>query len=265
MFFYFLCLLFSLTTTWTVEASNKTRSTKKGVCIAPEFFRCGDLDAFPGVSWYYNWGEQPSGGGDCPSSAMEFVPMIWGFWGQQMPSLSESTVLGFNEPNHVDQSNLDPETAAYNWVELQQAYPDKVLVGPSASPPNELDWFERFFEVCAAIGCRMDYVATHAYSGNADWDMQSINTIYQRWGKKVWFTEFARPTTRDPAMELEYMQAILPQLEAAESVYRYSWFVNRWPYSAKSNTSDWYLDKAISLQEADSNSLTELGRYYDQF
>ena len=27
----------------------------------------------------------------------------------------------------------------------------------------------------------MDYVATHAYSGNADWDMQSINTIYQRW------------------------------------------------------------------------------------
>ena len=27
---------------------------------------------------------------------------------------------------------------------------------------------------------RMDYVATHAYSGNANWDMQSINTIYQR-------------------------------------------------------------------------------------
>ena len=26
-----------------------------------------------------------------------------------------------------------------------------------------------------------------------------------------------------------------------------------------------YLDKAISLQEADSNILTELGRYYDQF
>ena len=23
--------------------------------------------------------------GDCPSSAMEFVPMIWGYWGQQMP------------------------------------------------------------------------------------------------------------------------------------------------------------------------------------
>ena len=31
------------------------------------------------------------------------------------------------------------------------------------------------------VMARMDYVATHAYSGNADWDMQSINTIYQRW------------------------------------------------------------------------------------
>ena len=40
-----------------------------------------------------------------------------------------------------------------------------------------------------------------------------INTISPgRWGKKVWFTEFARPTTRDPAMELEYMQ-VLPVTE----------------------------------------------------
>ena len=33
--------------------------------------------------------------------------------------------------------------------------------------------------------------------------------IVTRWGKKVWFTEFARPTTRDPAMELEYMQVVI--------------------------------------------------------
>ena len=43
--------------------------------------------------------------------------------------------------------------------------------------------------------------------------MIMINTIPPgRWGKKVWFTEFARPTTRDPAMELEYMQ-VLPVTE----------------------------------------------------
>ena len=43
-------------------------------------------------------------------------------------SFSEPTILGFNEPNHADQSNLDPETAAYSWLELQQAYPDKVCI-----------------------------------------------------------------------------------------------------------------------------------------
>ena len=36
-----------------------------------------------------------------------------------------------------------------------------------------------------------------------------VNTTTIRWGKKVWFTEFARPTTRDPAMELEYMQVVI--------------------------------------------------------
>ena len=49
--------------------------------------------------------------------------MIWGWSGpgQQFPSLpsSATTVLGFNEPNHRDQANIDPVTAAWAWMELQ--------------------------------------------------------------------------------------------------------------------------------------------------
>ena len=46
--------------------------------------------------------------------------MIWGYWGQDFPALPDyDTVLGFNEPNHADQSNLSPEAAAYAWMELQ--------------------------------------------------------------------------------------------------------------------------------------------------
>ena len=49
-----------------------------------------------------------------------FVPMIWGYWGQQFPALpGHDTVLGFNEPNHPGQADLDPETAAWAWLELQ--------------------------------------------------------------------------------------------------------------------------------------------------
>ena len=52
-----------------------------------------------------------------------FVPMIWGWSGpgHQFPTLpsSATTVLGFNEPNHRDQANIDPVTAAWVWMELQ--------------------------------------------------------------------------------------------------------------------------------------------------
>ena len=90
--------------------------------------------------------------------------MIWGYWGQDFPPLPDyDTVLGFNEPNHEDQSNLDPETAAYAWMELQAAYPDKILVSPSASPPNAEQWFDQFFEICNAIGCRVDYLGDYKF------------------------------------------------------------------------------------------------------
>ena len=31
-------------------------SSKKGLGVSRRTFQCGDLEAFNGVSWYYNWG-----------------------------------------------------------------------------------------------------------------------------------------------------------------------------------------------------------------
>ena len=260
-----------LHSTSTNNNTSTSTSTKKGLCVAPEFFLCGDVTAFTGISWYYNWGTNPvhedhpeCEGGKAPPG---FIPMIWGYWGQEFPALEYDTVLGFNEPNHADQANMDPEVAAYAWLRLQEAYPDKTLVSPSASPPHTEEWFDQFFEVCDVIGCRVDYLATHAYTGNAGVDIGILNGLYQRYKKKVWFTEFAKPSTRDPEEELNYMKAILPLLEESEAVWRYSWFVTRWPHGARSNTTsgEWYLDKVVSLLEQDSATLTPLGQYYNDF
>lgn len=148
-------------------------SQRKGVCIAPEYYQCSDLSGFTGASWYYNWGTQPSplGHPECDGvpvpESPEFVPMIWGWYGQQLPPLPDyDTVLGFNEPNHASQANLSPEEAALGWMELQAAYPDKTLVSPSASPPNTEEWFDEFFEICEALGCRVDYIGTVLKSFN---------------------------------------------------------------------------------------------------
>ena len=88
-----------------------------------------------------------------------------------------------------------------------------------------------------------------------------------RFGRKVWFTEFAKPSTKDPNVELEYMKEILPKLEASDAVWRYSWFVTRWPYGQWTcpDADEWYIDRAVSLLEQDSPTLTALGKFYDEF
>ena len=50
-------------------------------------------------------------------------------------------------------------------------------------------------------------------------------------------------------------------LEAADYVYRYSWFITR--FNEKNRTGDWYVDSINSLFEKDSSELSEVGRLYN--
>ena len=67
------------------------------------------------------------------------------------------------------------------------------------------------------------------------------------------------------------MKEVLPILEDAKSVWKYSWFVSRFnsdEYAIDmSGGLEWYLDKVNSLLEIDSDYpvLTTLGKYYDEF
>ena len=65
----------------------------------------------------------------------EFIPMVWGYdetdrpWHDDLNDEVEAKypiILGFNEPNHADQSDIAPEEAAAAWIELQTKYPDRV-------------------------------------------------------------------------------------------------------------------------------------------
>ena len=65
----------------------------------------------------------------------KFVPMVWGYveddrpWHDDINDLvadEYDVILGFNEPNHADQSDIPPEVAASAWIELQNMYPGKV-------------------------------------------------------------------------------------------------------------------------------------------
>ena len=109
-----------------------------------------------------------------------------------------------------------------------------------------------------------------------------------RYGKKIWLTEFAKPSTMSSQAELNYMKEILPYLEGSNHIWRYSWFVNRYihltcyynqtlicftyntyfhffRFTHHGSGHGWYLDRAISLLEADKSRLTKLGKYYNGF
>jgi len=279
-----------------VHARASTVSSKKGLCIPPgKNFYCGDLTKFQRISWWYNWHTEPNHEHTewchCPASndtcgtapsQPSFVPMIWGYhedapWHsdeQDIVGEEYPIVLGFNEPNHADQSNLSPQEAAQGWMEIQELYPDKLLVSPAPAGGNT-HWFDEFFEVCEALGCRVDYLATHDYQGDVDKVMSGLENLYNRYGLKIWLTEFAKCCTTDVSEVEEFARAIIPRLEAAPFVYRYSWFITRYNQGYRDNKNeargaqatgeagDWFLDKVNALFVEGTWQLTPLGQIYD--
>ena len=195
------------------------------------------------------------------------ITMIWGWRaGQEVPNITISAkfILGFNEPNHFKQSNLTAQEAATYWRILENGTRGLPLVSPAAAPcgsksgchGNTIEWFDKFFKEC--VGCRIDYLATHAYFCNADETMRFLKTLFDRYGKKIWLTEFACPYTKSVQRQLKLMSEILPRLEASSYVFRYSWCASR-------IVTDGFVTTSGSLLEANSSTLTQLGRYYMTF
>jgi len=276
-----LIFLVSFSVGWllVMAETNKLKkgvSNKKGLCIPPRKnakFYCGDLEAFSRVGWWYNWAKKSNydqrGWCTCEAASHcgqepetpEFVPMVWGM-GSMHHYVDDkyATVLGFNEPNHRHQANLSPEVAAKAWIEFQNMYPDRILVSP-APAGGGIDWLDKFFEYCDVLGCRVDYVATHDYRGDADKVMARLEQIYNRYGRKVWLTEFAKCCTRNQTKIEQFAKEIIPRLEAADFVYRYAWFKTRFEHK---NVQDigFFVDEGNALFD-ESGELSNLGRIYD--
>lgn len=73
---------------------------------------------------------------------------------------------------------------------------------------------------------------------------------------RIWLTEFQPYNGGTPEDYLHFMKQVLPRLEAAPFVYRYSWYTTRTLRRQLGNGS---------LLDHHSVALTELGRFYMQF
>ena len=206
---------------------------------------------------------------NCSEYAPNWVAMVWGWRPHNdypvVIGPNTKYVLGFNEPNIRSQGNITAQDAARHWQEIERNSRGLPLVSPAANGCNKshncistaFEWFDEFFKHCN--GCKVDYLATHYYECSANKTMAFLRDLWHRYHKRIWLTEFACPMTHSVHDQMVYMRELLPQLEAAHFVYRYSWFQSR----LKDDTG--YVWKSASLLQPHSSTLTQLGHFYNDF
>ena len=239
------------------------------------------LQPYWNCSWGAEWVPQQTKG-----ISSEFVPMIWGnpksaealrsaFVEKVTPEIKKGRVkrlLGFNEPDKVDQSNMSYMDAVKLWPEFMKlgvplcspacANPVGIHDGTSQNVPGT--WMRDFMREADKRGYRVDYIGVHSYGGtHAGHFKERMRMIHELYGKRpLLITEFApadwqtggdiRKNRHKPAAVLAFMKDIIPWMEQQDWIAGYAWF--SFNIDSPEGTSS-------ALFDATGN-LTACGRYY---
>ncbi len=234
--------------------------TKKGWCGTGSG-GATDVEKVKGT-WWYSWSADQES-----KNNQEYVPIKqnlgWPGWDQINGKQRVSHLLGYNEPNRPDQSNMTVAQAL-------AAYPEFLKSGLRIGSPAPSDpfgsngaWLYEFLDSCKARNWRVDYVAVHAYWAKSpqQW-YNDLKYVHERTGLPIWITEWnngANWTTEtswptsdrsysdaNATKQLNDIKAILNVLDTASFVERYSIY-------------NWVQDARAMLL---NGNLTKAGEYY---
>lgn len=185
------------------------------------------------IQWYYNWNLDRNSSRD-----VEYVPIRQTRWwpglDQDWKARGANHLLGYNEPDHVDQANLSVGDAVYSWPDLLSS---GLRVGAPAVTDGGLNWLYSFIDQCDAAGLRVDFVPVHYYrsywnaadpDGAATQFYNFLKGIYDRTKRPLWVTEFNNGAnwTADPDPTQAQQQAtvakMIGMLDNAPFVERYA-------------------------------------------
>ena len=224
------------------------------------------------LTWHYSWGHELKA---LEPDSVEFVPMIWGAWSDTAAVVSKINqviqykeqgkvkyLLGFNEPDNKDQSNMSVESAIAYWPKLMAA---GLPLGSPGCVHADREWMQQFMAEIVKRNYRVDFVCVHWYGGaNAQSLVNHLNQVYDLYKKPIWITEFAPADWNAKSVQTSnitkekaanFMKDILPELDKLEFVHRYAWFSANNTNPALGNSSLFY----------DTGNLTPLGKYYRDF
>lgn len=167
-------------------------------------------------------------------------------------------MLGFNEPNKSNQSDLTVDQAISLWPALTS---DKAIaVGSPATSADEAgkQWFAAFLAAVDAGNLRVDFVAVHWYGWNAGSCDPAAAELenYLKWveskagGRPVWITEFGclEKSNPDEATVKAFYTGAVQMFARHSQVIRYAWY-------------PWFTNNHLV---ADDGSLTALGTTFAQ-
>lgn len=206
--------------------------------------------------WGYAWSSNPP-----ICEGMETVPMVWGASIPTAVGGNSRWILGFNEPDRPDQSNIDPVTAVALWQRVERNFLDKLLVSPA---PSHLDpeWLVRFRDAyIKEVGQppRLDALALHCYLYTAVECIELVRKYEVRareWNiGEIWVTEFSFMTqgirSEDEAWEQD--RIFIDWMNNEPLVTRYAFFASRiwetepWAFPAGWNTSLLNMDGSLTF------------------
>lgn len=221
-----------------VEEPTEKPINKKGAAFANRAEAWSHRTSQLGAHWMYSWGNVMRD--EIPEN-VEFVPMFWGRGSVNQENLDRvkqmaadgdiKFVMGFNEPDGVEQANMTVDEAIALWPSLEEL--GVPLVSPATINPNNA-WMQEFMQRAEAEGLRVDYVAVHHYGGaNVLSFINKLKDTYQAYNRPIWITEFAvadwnatSPASNrySEAEVMAFMDEALKALDDIEWVHRYAWF-----------------------------------------
>ena len=217
--------------------------------------KAGWSPAQVGATWYYDWN---IGGSESTDYNYSIIRQNggWPSWTDIHNKQGVNHLLGFNEPDQANQSNLTVAQAVQQWPEMMKS---GLRVGSPAPANPESSWITNFLAKTDSLNLRVDFVAIHCYWGGQtpqQW-YSRLKNIYNRVKRPLWITEWNNganwtgeswpsDTTLALQKQLSDIKGIMNVLDTASFVERYAEY-------------DW-VEYKRSLVLADT--LTPAGKYY---
>jgi hypothetical protein len=166
--------------------------------------------------------------------------LYWPSWDAIRNKRHVNTLLGLNEPDHLNKhnTNISVMTAINMWPQMLQT--GFRLGSPAATTPNH--WLDRFMEIADSLNLRVNFLVFHAYwagkvnGGHADAWYNALRNAYKNYGKRpLWITEWNNganwtkehwpPNIHDAmAKQAKELPLILQVFDTTSFVQRYSIF-----------------------------------------